>query len=131
MWSDPIADMLTRIRNGGAVRRARVTVPASKVKLGIAQVMKREGYLEEVEQIEDRKQGNLVLTLRYGPRGEQVIHKIARISKPGRRVYAKVDAIPRVLDGLGIVIVSTPLGVLSGRQCLERNTGGELLCSIY
>lgn len=131
MWSDPIADMLTRIRNAARVRKRRVNIPSSKLKVGIAQVLKDEGYVTSFDVIGDAKQGILRMDLKYGPNGEQVIHSIRRESKPGRRVYAGVGALPNVMDGLGIAILSTSLGVLSDRVCRERNVGGELLCTVY
>ncbi|UCF32334.1 MAG: 30S ribosomal protein S8 [Phycisphaerales bacterium] len=131
MWSDPIADMLTRIRNAAAVRHRQVMIPASKVKIGIAKVLKQEGYVESYDVIEDSMQGMLRVQLKYGARGEDVLHSLRRESKPGCRMYCSVSDIPRVLDGLGIAIVSTSHGVLSDRQCRERNVGGELLCTVY
>lgn len=131
MWSDPIADMLTRIRNAARVRRKQVSIPSSKIKVGIAQVLKDEGYINGFDVIEDGKQGILRVDLKYGPRGEVVMRSIKRESKGGCRVYKKVDTLPRVLDGLGIAIVSTPNGVLSDRACREQNVGGELLCTVY
>ncbi len=131
MWSDPIADMLTRIRNAVRVRKRAVEIPASKVKIGIAQVLRDEGYINGFDVIEDTRQGLLRIDLKYGPRGEDIIHRIRRESKPGCRVYARCGDLPRVLDGLGIAIVSTSSGVLSDRQCRQKNVGGELLCSVY
>jgi len=131
MWSDPVADMLTRIRNAARVRRKRVQVPSSKIKVGIADVLKAEGYICSYDLIEDTRQGILRLDLKYGPNGEDVIHAIQRESKPGCRVYAGVDSLPRVLDGLGIAILSTSQGVLSDRMCRDRKVGGELLCTVY
>ncbi len=131
MWSDPIADMLTRIRNAAAVRHRQVSMPSSNLKVGIARVLQDEGYINGFDVIEDSKQGILRIDLKYGARGEDVIHKLQRISKGGRRVYSKVDDLPRVLDGLGIAIVSTNKGVLSDRVCREQKVGGELLCTIY
>lgn len=131
MWSDPVADMLTRIRNGARVRKKTVQVPASKVKAGIAQVLVDEGYIVGFDKIDDAKQGLLRIELKYGPRGEDLIHKIKRESKPGCRVYKSCADIPRVCDGLGIAIISTSSGVLSDRVCREKKVGGELLCSVY
>jgi small subunit ribosomal protein S8 len=131
MWSDPVADMLTRIRNGVRVRKARVTIPASKLKIGIAEVLKAEGYIADYDVVENGQQGVLRVDLKYGPRGEDLIHEIRRVSKPGCRKYSKVDDLPSVLDGLGIAIVSTSSGVLSDRACRERRVGGELLCTVY
>ncbi|MCH7924805.1 MAG: 30S ribosomal protein S8 [Planctomycetes bacterium] len=131
MWSDPIADMLTRVRNAARVRRPEVLIPSSKIKVGIARVLKEEGYIKGFDVIEDTHQGKLRVQLKYGDRGEDVIHQLTRESKVGCRVYRKVKDLPRVLDGLGIAIVSTSQGVLSDRTCRERGVGGELLCTVY
>lgn len=131
MWSDPIADMLTRVRNAARVRRPEVLIPSSKIKIGIARVLKEEGYINGFDVIEDTHQGKLRVQLKYGDRGEDVIHQLTRESKTGCRVYRKVKDLPRVLDGLGIAIVSTSQGVLSDRTCRERGVGGELLCTVY
>ena len=131
MWSDPIADMLTRIRNGIRVRHTQVKIPSSTLKVGIAKVLKKEGYVGDYDVIEDRKQGILRIDLKYGSRGEDIIRHIQRDSRAGRRVYRKVADLPRVLDGLGIAIVSTSKGVLSDRECREQNVGGEVLCTVY
>ena len=129
--SDPIADMLTRIRNAIRAGHRRVTVKRSKVCLGIAEVLKREGYIEDYDSIDDTNQGIIRIHLKYGERGERVIQNLRRESKPGRRVYCGVEEIPRVLDGLGIAIVSTSRGVLSDREARRQNVGGELLCSVW
>jgi len=131
MWSDPIADMLTRIRNAVRVRRKHVMIPASKIKVGIARVLLEEGYVSGFDVVEDGKQGILRIDLKYGPRGEEIIHRLHRESKAGCRVYRKVGSLPRVLDGLGVSIVSTPKGVLSDRGCREMNVSGELLCTVH
>lgn len=131
MWSDTVADMLTRIRNAARVQHKQVNVPSSRLKIGIAQVLKDEGYIDGYSSIEDGKQGILRIDLKYGARGEDVIRKIDRVSKPGCRVYRKVEEIPRVLDGLGVAIVSTNKGVLSDRLCREKKVGGEVLCTVY
>lgn len=131
MWSDPISDMLTRIRNAVRVRHKQVSIPSSKLKVGIARVLKEEGYIVDFDVIKDTKQGILRIDLKYGSRGEDVIRSLKRESKPSCRVYRGVEDIPRVLDGLGIAIVSTPSGVLSDRQCREKNVGGELLCTVH
>ncbi len=131
MWSDPIADMLTRIRNANRVRRKQVVIPSSKVKVGIASVLKDEGYIRAFDVVEDNKQGLLRIDLKYGPRGEDVIHNVQRSSRGGCRVYKKAAELPRVLDGLGIAIVSTSSGIMSDRVCRERGVGGELLCTVY
>jgi len=129
--SDPIADMLTRIRNAVRVHKPRVRVKRSKVCLGIAQALKDEGYISDFVSIDDTNQGEIEIDLKYGERGEQVIQDIQRISKPGRRQYHGVRAMPRVLDGLGVTIVSTSKGVLSDRQCRRQKVGGELLCKVW
>ena len=131
MWSDPIADMLTRVRNAVRVRREQVSMPSSKLKIGIATVLRNEGYIKGFDVVEDTKQGILRIDLKYGLRGEDVIHKIQRESRAGRRDYRKVGEIPRVLDGLGIAILSTSAGILSDRGCRDKNVGGEILCTVY
>jgi small subunit ribosomal protein S8 len=129
--SDSIADMLTRIRNANRVGRPFVNVKRSKVCEGIAGVLVAEGYIAGYVPIEDRSQGELRIELKYGERGEKVIQDLKRESRPGRRVYRGARELPRVLDGLGICIVSTPRGVLSDRQARRQNVGGELLCSVW
>jgi small subunit ribosomal protein S8 len=131
MWSDPIADMLTRIRNAVRVRHGQVSMPSSKLKVGIARVLKEEGYITDFSVIDDAKQGILRIDLKYGQRGEDVIRDIQRVSKAGCRVYSKVADLPRVLDGLGIAVVSTNKGVLSDRVCREQGVGGELVCTVF
>lgn len=131
MWSDPIADLLTRIRNGVRNRSKEVKAPRSGVKLAICRALKEEGYIRDVEEIDDGKQGVLRITLKYGQRGEQVINRIDRVSKGGRRIYVGVGEIPDVLNGLGVAILSTSRGVMSDRRCREQRIGGELLCSVY
>ena len=130
MWTDPIADLLTRLRNATMNRAATVKVPRSKVKHAICKVLKDEGYLAEVESIDDANQGILRLTLKYGPRGERVLNALDRKSKVGCRWYVGSDQIPRVLNGLGIAVLSTSRGVMSDRQCREQNVGGELICTV-
>ena len=131
---DPIADMLTRIRNANRVGRKAVLVKASKVCRGIAEVLKEEGYIESWEDVEDQKlfgnQGALRVNLKYTLSGEKAIREIKRLSKPGRRVYTGVADMPRVLDGLGINVVSTSRGVMSDRRCRTDKVGGELLCQV-
>lgn len=129
--SDPIADMLTRIRNAVRVKKPRVRVKRSKACLGIAQVLEDEGYITGYLSIDDTNQGEIVIDLKYGQRGEHIIQDLQRISTPGRRVYGGIDSMPRVLDGLGITVVSTSQGVLSDRQCRQRKIGGELLCKVW
>jgi len=130
MWSDPIADMLTRVRNALRMRRKTVSIPCSKMKIGIARVLKEEGYITGYDVVEDTKQSILRVDLKYGPRGEEIVRQIRRESKPGCRVYRGANEMPEVMDGLGISIVSTPMGVLSDRQCKEKNVGGELICTV-
>jgi small subunit ribosomal protein S8 len=130
MWSDPIADMLTRIRNAVRMGRRDVKIPASQVKAGIAEVLKQEGYIQGYDRIDDGRQGLLRIQLKYGPMGNPVISTLQRESKAGRRDYRGVQQLPKVLNGLGIAIISTSQGVLSDRQCRERNVGGELICTV-
>lgn len=131
MWSDPIADMLTRVRNAVSARKKQVTIPSSKLKVGIAQVLREEGYITGYDVIDDELQGVLRIDLKYGPRGEMLIHHLKRESKPGNRCYSGVEEIPSVLNGLGIAILSTSRGVMSDRICREQKIGGELLCTVY
>jgi len=128
--SDTIADMLTRIRNVARNHGATVDCRNSKICAGIAQVLKDEGYIEGFDVLDDGRQGIIRITLKYGPHGEHLFHKIHRESRPGRRVYVKSDEVPRPLSGLGISIVSTSRGVLSDRRCRSERVGGELLCTI-
>ena len=128
---DPIADMLTRIRNANRVGRRMVLIRNSKICAGIAQVLKDEGYIEEYDVVEDTThQGQIRVKLKYASNGEKVIHALDRESKPGRRVYRKVGDLPRVLNGMGIAVVSTSKGVMSDRRARESNVGGELLCTV-
>lgn len=127
---DPIADMLTRIRNANRVGRKKVLVPRSKICTGIAQVLQSEGYIERFDLVDNGPQGALQIELKYSLSGDRVIHEITRVSKPGRRVYRGVGELPSVLDGLGIAVVSTSKGVMSDRQAREQRVGGELLCTV-
>ena len=127
---DPIADMLTRIRNANRVGRRMVLIPKSKICSGIAQVLQDEGYIEEYVVIEDQQQGQIRVKLKYGMNGDKVIHEIDRASKPGCRVYRSVKELPTVLNGMGIVVVSTSKGVMSDRRARENNVGGEVLCTV-
>ena len=131
MMTDPVADMLTRIRNAAAIERPHVDIPTSKLKVGIAEALQREGFIWDYELIEAEPRNVLRLNLKYGPNGEQIINKIDRSSKPGRRSYANVKNIPEVLDGLGVAILSTNKGVLSSREAKQQNVGGEVLCTVY
>lgn len=128
--SDPIADMLTRIRNALRIRHEVVNVRASKICEGVARVLREEGYITDYKRIDDNKQGMIRVYLKYGPTGQDVITEINRVSKPGCRVYSGVEDLPRVLAGLGIAVVSTSKGVLSDRQCREQSVGGEILCTV-
>jgi len=129
--NDPISDMLTRIRNGGMARKPDVLMPSTKVLVAIAKILKEEGYIEDFEVVEKRPQNVLKVALRYGQDKRHSIRELKRVSKPGLRVYAGKDAIPRVLSGLGIAIVSTPQGVLTGYEARRRGIGGEVLCTVF
>jgi small subunit ribosomal protein S8 len=131
MMTDPIADMLTRIRNAVRIERPHVDLPVSKVKRGLAEVLKREGYIWDWEEIEGQPAKWLRLHLKYGPNGERVIRHIRRISKPGRRVYSGAAKLKPVLNGLGICVISTSRGVISDREARRRKLGGEVLCEIW
>ena len=131
MMTDPIADMLTRIRNAVRIERAHVEVPASKVKRGLAEVLKREGYIWDWNESTESKFPQLTLELKYGPNGERVIRHIKRVSKPGRRIYNGAGDLRPVLNGLGISIVSTSRGVISDREARQRKLGGEVLCEVW
>ena len=127
---DPIADMLTRIRNANRVGRKLVLIPKSKICVGIAQVLKDEGYIDEFDVVDDERQGQIRVKLKYSSTGDKVIHVIDRQSKPGCRVYRGVESLPKVLNGMGIAVVSTSKGVMSDRKARENNVGGELLCTV-
>ena len=129
--NDPISDMLTRIRNGGMARKAEVVMPSTKVIVAIANILKEEGYIDDFEVIEKRPQNALKIALRYSVDKRHSIREIKRISKPGLRIYAGKEAIPRVRSGLGIAIVSTPEGVLTGYEARRRGIGGEVLCTVF
>ena len=131
MLTDPIADMLTRIRNAVGVERPHVDVPLSLVKKGVADVLKREGYIWDWAEVEGEPVSLLRLELKYGPNGEHVIQRIKRISTPGRRVYRKAKELRPILNGLGISVISTSSGVLSDREARQRKIGGEVLCEIW
>ena len=127
---DPIADMLTRIRNANRVGRRMVLIPKSKICTGIAQVLKDEGYIDDYDVIDDAQQGQIHVKLKYSMSGDKVIHELDRASKPGRRIYRGVGDLPRILNGMGIAVVSTSKGVMSDRKAREQNVGGELLCTV-
>ncbi len=130
MMTDPIADMLTQIRNAVRVERPHVDMPLSRVKRGLAEVLKREGYIWDFEEIEAEPAKQLRIELKYGPSGERVIQQIRRVSKPGKRVYSKSRDLRPVLNGLGISIISTSKGLFSDREARQQNIGGEVLCEI-
>jgi small subunit ribosomal protein S8 len=129
--NDPISDMLTRIRNAGMARQAEAGMPSTKILVAIAKILKEEGYISDYRVIEKRPQDQLVISLRYGADRKPAIKELKRISKPGLRVYAGKDEIPRVRSGLGIAIVSTPQGVLTGYEARRRGIGGEVLCTVF
>lgn len=129
--TDPIADLLTRIRNAFMAKHDRLDVPASKLKHKICDLLKQEGFLEEVELIEGEPANQLRIYLRYSPEGEPAIRRLARVSKPGRRVYRGAEQIKPILNGLGVAIVSTSSGLLTDRQAREQRIGGEILCELW
>ncbi|MBR2679592.1 MAG: 30S ribosomal protein S8 [Exiguobacterium sp.] len=131
VMTDPIADMLTRIRNANMVRHEKMELPASNIKREIAEILKREGFIRDVEYIEDAKQGTLRLFLKYGANNERVITGLKRISKPGLRVYAKADEVPKVLGGLGIAVLSTSKGLMTDKEARQQQVGGEVLAYIW
>jgi small subunit ribosomal protein S8 len=131
MMTDPIADLLTRIRNAVRIERQEITLPNSALKKGVAEALKREGYLWEVEEAEGKPRKTLRMVLKYGPNGERVIRSIRRVSKPGCRVYAGPTDLKPVLNGLGIYILSTNKGVLSDREARAQKVGGEVLCEVW
>ncbi len=129
--TDPIADMLTRIRNAARVRKREVVIPSSKLKVEIAKILKEEGYIRNFKMIDDNKQGILSIALKYTDDNLSVISGLRRISRPGCRLYCTRDSIPKVLDGLGIAVISTSRGMLTGKRCQEMGVGGEVLCYIW
>jgi Ribosomal protein S8 len=128
--TDPIADMLTRIRNAATARHTRVLIPASKMKLSLARVLKEEGYVKDIEILKDNPQGTLRLTLSYADK-KPVVTQLKRVSKPGLRVYTKKAVIPRVRGGLGVTILSTPQGVMTGSKAYKLGLGGEVICYVW
>lgn len=131
MNADPIADMLTRIRNANALRYESVSMPYSKLKASIADIMKREGYLESVSSSGEGAKKTLDVTLKYGSNGERVITGLKRISKPGLRITVEAKKMPKVIGGLGIAIVSTSKGIMTDKEARKLNVGGEILCYVY
>lgn len=131
VMTDPIADMLTRVRNANSVFHDKVEIPSSKIKQAVAAILKSEGFIKDFDVIQDDKQGVLRLSLKYGANREKVITGIKRISKPGLRVYAKKDQLPRVLGGLGIAIISTSQGIMTDKQARTNGLGGEVLAYVW
>ena len=129
--TDPIADMLARIRNANSARHTAVEIPASKVKLAIAQILLDEGYIRSFEKIEDGKQGMIQVTLKYDEKGKRVISGLKRISKPGLRIYVSCEELPQVLNGLGIALVSTSKGIKTDRDARREGLGGEVLAYVW
>jgi small subunit ribosomal protein S8 len=129
--TDPISDMLTRIRNATTVRHDRADVPASKMKLEIAKILKQEGFIRTFKMLEEGPQGLIRIYLKYADDGEPAIHGVQRVSKPGRRVYRGVDELPKVRAGLGVAVISTNRGVLTDEQARSLRVGGEVLCEIW
>jgi small subunit ribosomal protein S8 len=131
VMTDPIADMLTRIRNANMVGHEKVEIPGSNMKKAIAEILKSEGFIRDAEFIPDNKQGIIRVFLKFGPNSERVITGLKRISKPGLRVYAKSNEIPRVLGGLGIAILSTSTGIMTDKEARSKQVGGEVLCYVW
>jgi small subunit ribosomal protein S8 len=131
VMTDPIADMLTRIRNANSVYHDKVEIPGSKIKQAIVEILKSEGFVKDYEVVTDGKQGTIKVALKYGSNREKVITGIKRISKPGLRVYAKNDQLPRVLGGLGIAIISTSKGIMSDKQARKEGLGGEVIAYVW
>lgn len=131
MVTDPIADMLARIRNGCMAEHEKVDIPASRLKVRIAEILKDEGFIKNYRLIEDKRQGVLRVYLKYGPGQERVISGLRRVSKPGRRLYVPADRVPSVLGGMGVAILSTPRGVLTDRDSRKAKVGGEVLCYVW
>jgi len=129
--TDPIADMLTRVKNACLIRKKEVNMPSSRMKEEIARILKEEGFIKNFRVVDDNKQGILNIILRYSEKNESVISGARRVSKPGCRIYCTKYDIPKVLDGLGIAIISTSKGILTGRKCEELGVGGEVLCYIW
>lgn len=131
VMTDPIADLLTRIRNGNMANHEHVDIPASSVKNEVARILKEEGYIKDFKVIPDSKQGSLRVYLKYGPNNEKIITGIERVSKPGCRLYYRAKEIPDVLNKLGIAVISTSSGIMTGTEAKKRNIGGEILCKVW
>jgi len=130
-FTDPIGDMLTRIRNASSARHEKVLVPASGLKLRLAEVLRNEGFIQDFVRHEDGVQGGITIILKYGPDREPAISDIKRVSKPGLRRYVATDEIPRVLNGLGVAILSTSKGLMVDREARKQKVGGELICTVW
>jgi small subunit ribosomal protein S8 len=131
MHSDPIADMITRIRNANRIGKDHVDIPNSKLKVALARILKEEGFIKYYKVMRNNKQGTIRIFLKYGPNKERVITGLERVSKPGIRRYMKSPEIPHVRGGLGITVLSTSMGIMTGRECRQRNIGGEVLCTVW
>ncbi|GAB6184017.1 30S ribosomal protein S8 [Thermodesulfovibrio hydrogeniphilus] len=131
MMTDPISDMLTRIRNAIKVKAEKVDIPASRMKIEIAKILKEEGFIKSYKIIKDKKQGIIRINLKYTPEGDPVISNLERISKPGRRVYVSKDEIPRVMGGLGVAILTTSSGIMTDKECRQKGVGGEVICYVW
>ncbi len=131
MMTDPIADMLTRIRNANMIKMETVDIPASKLKMSIAQILEKTGFIQGFVKNENGKQGILRISMKYSPKGETVIHQLKRISVPSRRIYVKAEDITESCGGLGISIVSTSQGLMTGQDAKRKNIGGELICEVW
>ncbi|MEC6749141.1 30S ribosomal protein S8 [Marinilactibacillus sp. GCM10026970] len=131
VMTDPIADFLTRVRNANNARHTKVEIPASNIKKGMAQILKNEGFVKDIEFVEDDKQGIVRIFLKYGQNDERVITGLKRISKPGLRVYVKAEEMPKVLNGLGVALVSTSEGVVTDKTARSKNIGGEVLAYVW
>ncbi|HNP93780.1 MAG TPA: 30S ribosomal protein S8 [Rectinema sp.] len=129
--SDPIADMLTKIRNANEARHEKVDIPTSKLKLEIVKILKTEGYIKNFKKIQNEGQNFIRIFLKYDEKNDPIIHGLSKVSKPGRRVYSGYREMPRILNGYGIAIVSTSDGVITGRKAVEKQVGGELICTVW
>jgi len=129
--SDPIADMLTKIRNANVARHEKVDIPTSKLKLEIVKILKTEGYMKNFKKIQTEGQNSIRIFLKYDEENNPIIHGLSKVSKPGRRVYTGYREMPRIFNGYGIMIISTSDGVITGRKAVERQVGGELICTVW
>ena len=129
--TDPIADMITRMRNAARIKRRELQMPSSKLKVELAKIFKDEGYIKNYKVLDDKKQGTLALTLKYSESNQSVITGLRRVSRPGCRIYSTHDRVPKVLDGLGVAVISTSKGITTGKKCEELGVGGEVLCFIW